>query len=328
MIHLKSPMMKRTLVGVVASTLLIGLLGYGSDADAQRRRRRAQPAEEVTPQSDAIAGALGPVQWGWSRRDLINHFTRNLRAEYRPNIHKARDAMTADNLRHQLNQRIRRIRESVVEFNGRTTGYDSGFLRDEFTHRNNESMVRVRSENADDYYFFINDRLWKWYRAFDASVFQGADFERFSGALMGRFGEGRVREGRMTETAEEDKNWIEWQDDTTRLRAVDNHTFYGFYCLSFESKAILANLSNLRTNRQRRGRGNHALVDAVTSGESADNPDSNADIVDRLTGNIRRRQNAPADSSMGSSMSSSMRGSSSSMRSRDDIGNDPLRGLD
>lgn len=317
--------MTRALIGVLASTFLMGLLSYGGDADAQRRRRRAAPAAEVTPQSDAIAGALGPIEWGWTRRQLVDHFSRALRAEYQPQIHKARDAMTADRYRHELNQKVQRIRESVIQFNGRTTGYDSGFLRDEFTHRNNESMVRVRSENADDYYFFINDRLWKWYRAFDASVFEGADFAQFSTALQGRFGEGRTRSGAQTEGGQE-KQWVEWQDANTRLRALDNTTFYGFYCLVFEEKATLENLASLRTNKQQRGRGSHALVDAVTSGERAENPDSNADVVDRITGNIRRRNNAPEDSSMGSSMGSSM--DAPPRRDGTGIDDDPLNGLD
>lgn len=287
--------LKRVLVGVLASTFVVGLLAWSAgDADAQRRRRRGrQPAEERTPHSDAIAPALGEIQWGWTKRQLLEYFTRKIRAEYQPRINKARDAMTEDRLRHERDQRIRRMRESYVEFRGQTSGYDSGFLRDEFTHNNGEAMIRVRSENADDYYFFINDHLWKWYRAFDASVFEGADWEQFGQALQARFGPARERTGSLVEGGDE-RTWLEWQDDTTRARAIDNNTFYGFYCLVFEEKATLERLGELRRNRRRRGRNSHALVDAVTGdGDEAANPDANADIVDRITGNIRNRQDAP-----------------------------------
>jgi hypothetical protein len=87
---------------------------------------------------------------------------------------------------------------------------------------------------------------------------------------------------------------MEWQDEHTRARVVDNTRFYGFFGLVFEDREVLGQLESLRTNRQRRGRGSHSLVDAVTSGEEAENPDANSDIVDRITGNIRRRDNAPA----------------------------------
>ncbi|MEM6958224.1 MAG: hypothetical protein AAF645_21255 [Myxococcota bacterium] len=308
----------RLLAAILASAALFtGLVVVAPDADAQRRRRRAEP-EPQTPHTDAIAGAMGAVEWGWNRDELVDHFSKQLREEYRPRIHKARDAMTADRIRHEMNQHLRRIRDSYVEFDGRTTGHDTSFLRDEFTHRNNESMVRIRSDNADDFYFFINNRLWKWYRAFDASVFAGADFEQFSEALSGRFGApGRSRRGALVEGADP-RTWLEWQDDDTRLRALDNNQFYGFYCLVFEHKDTLRNLDTLRRN-QRARRGGHSLVDAVTSegdAESADG-DEHADIADRITGRVRRGAGRTP-----SNMGSSMRPAS------DPIGNDPLRGLD
>ncbi len=310
-----SSRLNRVIVGVVSSAFLVGALAWTTDGDAQRRRRRA-PRAEVTPQSEAIAPALGEVRWGWSRQRLTKYFSNKIRREYQPRINKARDAMTEDALRHERDQRVRRMRRSYTEFNGRTSGHDSGFLRDEFTHNNNEAMMNVRSDNADDYYFFINGRLWKWYRAFDASVFQGADWDQFSAALQGRFGEGRTRRGALIEGGDE-RQWLEWQNDDTRARAIDNNTFYGFYCLVFEEKATVARLGELRTNKRRTGRRRHALVDAVTADDDVEGDDAHSDIVDRITGNIRRRQDAPEDSSMN--------GNNGNNRPSN---RDPLEGLD
>ncbi len=269
----------------------VGITWTAADADAQRRRRRA-PAEERTPMSDAVAPALDGIEWGWDHRHLVKHHTAQIRRQYQPRINKARDAMTEDALRHERDQILRRMRESRLEFNGRTSGYDSGFLRDEFTHRNQESMIRVRGENGDDYFFFIQGRLWKWYHAFDAAVFQGADFEQFTAALQRRFGPGRTRTGHLSAGTEE-RTWMEWQDETTRVRAVDNTTFYGFYGLIFEDKATLARLGELRQNKRRSGPREHALVEAVTADGEETSGDSHSDIIDRITGNIRNRQDAP-----------------------------------
>lgn len=288
---------------LTAAAMAFGLVLTSTDADAQRRRRRRgrsqQPQRQETPHSDAIAPAISEIQWGWSRQELLNYFTQKIRQDYRDRIREAPGAIEADAIRHERDQRIQRVRRSVTEFRGQTSGYDSGFLRDEFSHNNNESMIRVRSDNADDFYFFINDRLWKWYRAFDASVFRGADWPQFQQALQGRFGPSVTRNGAIVEGGEE-REWIEWQDDTTRARALDNTTFYGFYCLVFEEKATLNRLDELRTNRSRRGRGSHALVDAVTMQESGG--DANSNIVDRITGNIRVRENAPEEDGDMSSM--------------------------
>ena len=293
-------MMKRAILGMLMSTFVVGgvLHVATSEADAQRRGRRRAPQQERAPQaptSDAIAPYLGEVEWGWSQRQLMDYYTRKIRADYQERIRKARNHTDQDRLVHERDREVRRLRGNLVRFDGRTSGYDSGFLRDEFTHNNHESMIRVRGENADDYFFFIDGRLWKWYHAFDASVFQGADWETFKTALARRFGEGLERTAKLHEAADE-RTWVEWQDDATRARALDNTTFYGFYCLVFESKETLGRLDELRSNPPRRGNEDHALVNAVTSGDDeGDARDDHADIVDRITGNVRRRRNAPAE---------------------------------
>jgi hypothetical protein len=295
-------MMKRAIVGMLMSTFVVGgtLALATSDADAQRRGRRGRSGQQQrapqTPHSDAIAPYLGQVEWGWSRRQLVEYYTQKIREDYRERIAKARNHTDQDRLVIERNRAVQRLRRNVVRFDGRTTGYDSGFLRDEFTHNNNEEMVRVRGDNADDYFFFIDGKLWKWYHAFDASVFSGADWETFKTALARRFGEGLERTGKVHEHADE-RTWVEWQDDDTRARALDNTTFYGFYCLVFESRETLAQLDQLRSNApRRRGSDSHALVDAVTGGGDDDETDdAHSDVVDRITGNNRRRRQAGDD---------------------------------
>ncbi|MDH5490817.1 MAG: hypothetical protein OEY14_02475 [Myxococcales bacterium] len=286
--------MKKVIVTVLLSTFVVGLLSFGADAQRRRRRRR-QPAAEAPAQSVAIAPMLGELRWGWSKQTLIRYQTKRIQAAYRPRMHKAPGALEQENLRLERDRAIRRMNQSYVEFRGQTSGHDSGFLRNEFTHDNGEAMVRVRAETSEDYYFFINNRLWKWYRAFDASVYEGVTFEQFAEALQGQFGPARQRSGALYEGGET-MQWLEWEDEHTRLRAIDNTTFYGFYCLVLESKETLSNLASLRRNRQQRGQGRHALVDAVTNPDNeVANPDDNTDVADRITGRIRNRQDAPED---------------------------------
>ena len=61
-------------------------------------------------------------------------------------------------------------------FRGTSTGWDVSFLRGEFTHGNDESMLVMRDENSQNFYFFFGGKLWKWYKAFDAEVFAAGDF--------------------------------------------------------------------------------------------------------------------------------------------------------
>src|SRR5262249_17963203 len=153
-----------------------------------------------------------------------------------------------DRVRAEMNEKVRTVRESYFTFDGTISGYDSSFLREEFTHNNQESMMRVQNQDSDDYYFFIQGKLWKLYRAFHTRVFAGVDFDGFATALEARYGNAERRQGTLTEGGHETQ-WLEWQNEKTRARAVDNNAFYGFYCLVFEDLGTVARLDQLRPNR-------------------------------------------------------------------------------
>jgi hypothetical protein len=279
--------MRGTLKLIVTGLLpvcVMGMLAVG--ADAQRRGKRAPKV----PHSAAIGDAMEGLEWGMSKDDLMRHFIRKVHEDYKPKFAKVTDAIQEDRLRHKLREDIKKIRESYVEFNGRTTGWDVSFLRNEFTHRNGESVVVVNDDQAQNFYFLINNKFWKWYRAFNSEVFAGSSFDQFAEALQGRFGRAVRREGVMTEGAEE-RRWLEWQDRATRLRAVDNTAFYGFYCLVFEDKNMLGRIDKLRVHKRPSGERSHGIVDAVTSGaDEPANPDRHEDVVDRITKKKKRSQ--------------------------------------
>ncbi|MDQ3031743.1 MAG: hypothetical protein M3Y87_04945 [Myxococcota bacterium] len=324
----------------LSATLFVDL------ADAQRgrrgrgRRRAAAAAPDEAPQSAAIAPALGDLRWGLSPADTFNHLKRQVEASYSERLNEAArtDTILEDRLRQRMGAEIRRMRSTYVRFRGEASGWDTSFIRDEFTHGNNESMMLWRDESTHSqrYYFFINDRLWKVYQAFDASVFAGAGFDQFSEAIQGRFGRGVSRSGALVE-GRAPAQWVEWQDASTRLRAIDQTRFYGFFCLVFEDKATLQQLPQLRTHTVASGSGGHALVDSVVRDEDAASDhagDRHADIADRISGQVRRRQDAPEGAAAGASSSgASSSGSSSSgastppPRSGGDP-DDPFAGMD
>jgi len=292
-------MKKAVAIAMVASVFV---LAFAVEASAQRRRptkgRRgrtaaaAAPAE--APMSEAISPAMGDLRWGMTKAEVFTYFQNQIRERYRPQLAKAAGAIEEDRLRAEMGDHLRRLRESEVCFRGNHTGWDASFIRDEFTHNNSECLLVNNDANSQNFYFFINGKLWKWYKAFNAEVFQGQNFAQFSEALQARYGRSRQATGELV-AGRGSRQWLEWQDPTTRLRAIDQTQFYGFFCLVFDEKETVANLATLRRNAPVARDGRHALVDSVTSGEGETaNPDSNPDIVDRITGNIRNRQDAPA----------------------------------
>lgn len=270
------------------------LLAVSVEAQRGRRRgrrgRRARPPA-AAPQSAAIAEALGDLRWGMEPRQVHQHFRGVIEEQYRQRLTKAPGTIEEDRIRREQSDAIRRLRESYVRFQGTRTGWDLSFLQGEFTHGNRESMLVYRDGNSQNFYFFIGGRLWKWFKAFDAAVFHGQSFDQFAGAIQGRFGQARERNGHLVEGGPE-HHWLEWQDQNTRLRAVDQTRFYGFYCLVFEDKSVLNRIDELRANTvETTGGGDHALVDSVLLPEdgSGSGTDANSDIADRITGSRRRR---------------------------------------
>ncbi len=303
--------MKRVLTLVAISCVVMSTFVVG--ADAQRRRRTRNAPRDATPQSTALAGDMDGIEWGWNRRQLLEHFRAKIRASYAPRLTKAPGAIEEDALRAEMERELQRVREGYFAFDGTTSGHDSSFLRFEFTHNNNEAMQRVRSENSDDYYFFINDRLWKWYRAFHSSVFAGATFDQFANALESRYGNARRQSGVLND-GQPETQWLEWQDRHTRARAIDNNQFYGFYCLVFEEKATLARLDELRPNRPPQRDTRHALVQSVIV-DPNDDPeihDPHHDVVDHITRGGSSM--APSGGTQGGSSRGTSGTSSSSMR--------------
>lgn len=320
--------MKRALVGILAAVVAIGMAV--SDVEAQKKKGakgkgKGKAAAAAAPASDKIAEAMGKLKWGMSRDDVLKDVTEKVKERYRPLLAKTKDAVEEDRLRLEAKNELDAIKKGVVDFDGRTSGWDVGFLKGEFTHNNDESMIVVRDANSQNFYFFIGGRLWKWYKAFDSSVFPGSNFNTFASAVKGRFGDSKETKGEIR-PGEGQRRWLEWQDPQTRLRAVDNTGFYGFFCLVFEEKGTVDRLATLRSNVSDSGaEKKHALVEAVT-GERAHDPDDAPNIADRISGRIRQNEQAPEGPAEEASSSSS--GKKGKGKSKDSSSESPVRSSD
>jgi hypothetical protein len=244
-----------------------------------------------TRSPSALEASMGDIQWGWTPKQVYRHLKSGIEASYQESIAKTTDAIEEDRIRHTMQEEIRQIRDSFFEFDGTATAYDSGYLKGEFTHGNGESLLRVRTKTTQDYFFFIDDKLWKRYRAFDASVFEGASFDQFGAALQQRYGKAKKRSGALY-PGNEPKQWYEWREPRVLAKAVDNTEFYGFYCLILENPKTVARLGELRKNKATKVEKQESLVDMV--GDDSD-ADQHADIADRITGEIRRHDTPDVD---------------------------------
>lgn len=239
----------------------------------------------------ALEDSMGAIEWGWSPKQVYRQLKKEIEASYAEPISKTTDAIEEDRIRHKMAQETRQIRDSFFEFDGTPSAYDSGYLKGEFTQNNGESLLRVRTKNTQDFFFFIDGKLWKRYRAFDTSVFEGASFDEFGSALQKRYGKAKKKKG-VRVPGEEATQWLEWKEPRVQARAVDNNEFYGFYCLVLEDSKVASRIDQLRTNKPVATKQGGTLVDMVAA-ENGD--DQNADIADRITGEIRRHEKPSVD---------------------------------
>jgi len=292
--------MKRLSIGLqLLCALLLSVNGVAHAAPAHAGKKKAKKgAVEAVPVSAEISKSMNELSWGMTKDELQNQLITKIKEKYRPLVSKTRDAVEEDRLRTAASDEMKRIRDSFVDFKGTSTGWDVSFLRGEFTHGNAESMLVSRDQNSQNFYFFIHGKLWKWYKAFDAEVFRAGDFQTFANSVQKRFGPARDASGELSASSGK-RHWLEWQDDKTRLRAVDQSDFYGFYCLVFEQKATVENLAKLRTHTREVAEKQNALVDAVTAPASQDDSDRSPDVVDSITGKSHGNRDSATASAKG-----------------------------
>jgi len=217
--------MERGLMRVVVGVLTV-VLGVGV-AQAEGKKEKGKAGKEAKiANSPAIVESMGDLKWGMSKDDLLGKLTDKIKEKYRPLVAKTKSAVEEDRLRGKAKEEMRAIRDSYVEFSGKSTGWDVSFLKGEFTHNNDESMLVMRDENSQNFYFFFGGRLWKWYKAFDAAVFKAGDFSGFAGSVQRRFGEATDMHGQGEDGAGE-RHWLEWQDEASRLFLAEDNGVKG-----------------------------------------------------------------------------------------------------
>ncbi len=321
--------MKRALaVGLGLFVVAVYLLNSLGDAGAQRRRRRTPAKQVQTCVSPEISKTLGDLRWGMNSADVKTYFEKQIREKYRPGIAKAPGAIEEDRLRNKMNNELQKLRQSYVRFNGQNTGWEVSFVGEEFTHNNSEALLVVADERSQTFYFFIGDRLWKRYIAFNADQFAGLSFADFQQRIEARYGTACRTQETNEETGESRVTSITWHDDKTLMRAVDNTQFYGVFCLSFAETATFDNLTSLRRNPSKSPARRNAMIDSVTSGSSND---GQSDVVDRMVGRRIGSDSTVAPGGGGGGRGQTSAPSQGQLPGRSNTSpteTDPLRGLD
>jgi hypothetical protein len=141
-------------------------------------------------------------------------------------------------------------------------------------------MIVSQDEKSTNYYFFINNALWKWYKAYNADAFRGKSFKQALSVFEGNLGKGIQKDVERVPGAGR-RPVVEWRDRDTRVRALDESQVYGRYCLVFEELSMVAQLPSLRANADRRFAALRASQSKKTTVEAVSEPPSESASTDK-----------------------------------------------
>jgi hypothetical protein len=254
-------------------------------AKAAKGGKAAEDAGNPDQPSRAVGELAGKYKWGMSPQEVMDVIEKEIRLKYEPKIQAEKDPAAQDTVRKEMKDHIAEMQASYIRFNGQKTGWDVSLIDREFGHRNSESMLVMWEKDQRRFLFFWKEKLYKQFIAYNSDKFKGMDFETFASAMQQRYGKAQMSFAKKQTDDEMALDFYEWPPSGDFvLRAYDQSSFYGNFCLGLLQKSVYPQVEKERAaNSPPRVRHtNVRVVDTVTQGDQS--ADANADVVDEVVG--------------------------------------------
>jgi len=145
----------------------VGSMVAADDAHAQKKNQVVIPARPIDPPMVKSAAGIelrpAGLRWGMSPAQLAELYDREIDRRYVPLYEKAQPGPQTSRLDASVASAKQAFRRSKIDFGDLPTGIDSTALKGEYSYKNGESMMQMTRSSGNQYFFFINDRLWKVY---------------------------------------------------------------------------------------------------------------------------------------------------------------------
>ena len=229
-----------------------------------------------------IDSVLGEIEWGDTKEEVIEKLRTEMMNQLREDSRLRNDRVAMQRERQRVLDRMRRIEDSYTSLRGSRTGFEVSVVSREFNPDNSESLMRVRDDVAQRYYFFHEGKLYKLVVAYDQNYVSNVGFDAFLNQASRRYGRPSSTEfGRVH--GEEVQVEAVWQDGSNQLRVEDQREFYGTFTMAFSQLAKERELRALRDAGPEEG-GVSDRVRALMGGSATD---PNANIVDGMVGGVQ-----------------------------------------
>lgn len=200
-----------------------------------------------------------------------------LRKDTRARIKSQKDPYRRDELKRELQQRLRIIQDSYMEFTGQSK-YDHSVISGEFRHNAGDALLRESRGQEDLYYFFQRGRIWKIIATLDSYYDLGSTILR----LSEQYGTPTVLEFKGG-TPSNPPSRAYWETDEWVLEIADRRSDFGCYTVTRARRSLW---DERVSDRATPGGGElNPLIEELIGGEDEGEDASN--IVDEI---LKRNQ--------------------------------------
>ncbi len=261
--------------GTFAATTFLTALTPCALAEAPKAERISYTQQE--PKRPGIEGAIAPFSWGMNPEDVYRILAKQVAAAHIPAIEAEKNPVARDHLLSLRDRDIRRLKHSYVTFTPEADGWDSSVIRPEFARGTGESMLVYRQGSAEQYYFFVDRRLYKVMRRVRSVDASDANLEGLARALRGSLGAFR----KARKESEHMPQDYTFSDNRSQARLYKHAEIYSSFGLVFENRSALRTVEERRANVSPTEISNLHLNLALSKTHNAAR---DANIVDRIIG--------------------------------------------
>jgi hypothetical protein len=187
--------------------------------------------------------------------------------------------------RTQVLDEIKQVEDSYKRLQGDRTGFEVSVIAGEFTPNNGESVLRVRDQVAQRFYFFLDGSLYKLVVAYNPDYVRNIGFEAFVSQAARRYGRPEATDY-GTIRGEEALVLARWQDGHSELRVENKQEFFATFTMAFSD---LSTLQRLQAANRNFGGSDSRQTDVSSTVQQLTEfsvVDRNANIVDSIVGNV------------------------------------------
>ncbi len=173
-----------------------------------------------------LGGVLDDIEWGDDKETVLEKIRSAKLNELRDDDRLRADQRAMQTARQQALDRMRHIEDSYTVLEGDRTGFEVSVIAPEFTADNNESMLRVRDNIAQRFYFFLEGEFYKLVIAYDEEHIENVGFQNFVEQTGQQYGS-------PSSTGDET---VTWRDSDHLLTVRDQRSYFGTYTMTFSDR--------------------------------------------------------------------------------------------